>query len=93
MKKFRDGRWEEKSLKSRRNTYVLYPPDHTHILIDHTHCPSPSQEERATQEWIQERRRQKEETKKAREEVKMKLDQDRRERESRAGKTGWRYLY
>ncbi len=57
-------------------------------LIDHAHCPSLSQEERATQEWIQERRRQKEETNKAREEVKMKLDQDRRERESRAGKTG-----
>ena len=52
------------------------------------------QEEFRNQTWIQERKRQKEEAKKAREEIKAKLEQDRLERRARqraseaAGKSG-----
>ena len=52
------------------------------------------QEELRNQTWIHERKRQKEEAKKAREEIKAKLEQDRLERQARqranetAGKSG-----
>ena len=52
------------------------------------------QEEFRNQTWIQERKKQKEEARKAREEIKAKLEQDRLERRARqraseaAGKSG-----
>ena len=52
------------------------------------------QEEFRNQSWIQERKKQKEEARKAREEIKAKLEQDRLERRARqraseaAGKSG-----
>ena len=73
---------------TRQHTRDTHTHAYTHTCT-RAHTLTHTQEDRQTQDWIRERQKQREDAKRAREEVKAKLEQDKLERQARAsGRTG-----